>query len=62
MDDTEIRLHCVEVAEGDLYRARQIYNWVKGRDEPLAGPTRVTQFPIPGSTADVPRPGGVTHV
>jgi hypothetical protein len=61
MNDIETRLHCIEAAEGDLYRAKQIYAWVMNRDEPVVGGV-VTPYPIPGSAADVPRPGGVVRL
>lgn len=56
MNDTEIRLHCIEAAEGDLNRAKQIYAWVTNRDEPVVGGI-VTKYPVPGSTPDSPWTG-----
>lgn len=37
MNDTEIRLHCIEAADGNLSIAKQLYAWVKDTEEPRAG-------------------------
>lgn len=62
MDDTEIRLHCVESADGNLSIAKQIYEWVKGARRTCPGPQTV---PIEYATALAygdHKAGGITLV
>lgn len=62
MNDTEIRFHCVDVAGGDLHRAKQIYAWVTNSEEPMSGP-QIIPSEYAAALANVNRKvGGFTPV
>jgi hypothetical protein len=50
--DRSIRLQCLEVAEGDLGIAKNLYVWVMNKEPKPAAKVSVRGAPVPRSGAD----------